>query len=107
MKIQELVNNYLMEIKLRYAKGTHRFYQSHLGHFVNYANDNQITTIEDLNSEFIVDYIYHMKETCQNVTINKNIGCLKRMYNYMEIDFPYLQQIKNCVNALKRLKLLK
>jgi integrase/recombinase XerC/integrase/recombinase XerD len=93
MNIQKLVNDYLLEIKLRYANGTYRFYKSHLGHFVNYASKHGITHVEDITPDVIVDYISHMKETCENVTINKNIGCLKRMYRHMKIDFPYLQQV--------------
>ncbi len=93
MNIRKLVNDYLLEIKLRYANGTYRFYKSHLGHFVNYASKYGITHVEDITPDVIVDYITHMKETCENVTINKNIGCLKRMYRHMKIDFPYLQQV--------------
>ncbi len=93
MNIQKLVNDYLLEIKLRYANGTYRFYKSHLGHFVNYASKHGITHVDDITPDVIVDYITHMKETCENVTINKNIGCLKRMYRHMKIDFPYLQQV--------------
>lgn len=94
MNIQKLVNDYLLEIKLRYANGTYRFYKSHLGHFVNYASKHGITHVDDITPGVIVDYISHMKETCANVTINKNIGCLKRMYRHMKIDFPYLQQVQ-------------
>lgn len=93
MNLTKLVNDYLLEIKLRYANGTYRFYKSHLGHFVNYASKHGITHVEDITPGVIVDYISHMKETCENVTINKNIGCLKRMYKHMGIDFPYLQQV--------------
>ncbi|AUD62486.1 hypothetical protein BK010_02390 [Tenericutes bacterium MO-XQ] len=93
MNIRKLVNDYLLEIKLRYANGTYRFYKSHLGHFVNYASKHGITHVDDITPDVIVDYITHMKETCENVTINKNIGCLKRMYRHMKIDFPYLQQV--------------
>src|SRR5690554_6299341 len=93
MKIQELIDKYLLEVKLRYAKGTCRFYKSHLRHFENYASKIGITHVDDITPDVIVDYITHMKETCENVTINKNIGCLKRMYRHMKINFPYLQQI--------------
>jgi integrase/recombinase XerC/integrase/recombinase XerD len=34
-----------------------------------------------------------MKETCANITINKRIGILKRMFKYHEINLPYLQKI--------------
>jgi len=94
MKIEKMVHNYLLDIKLRYSNGTWRFYDSHLGHFVNFAERLGVVNVEDVTDELIVDYIGHMKETCANITINKNIGCLKRMYKRMEVPFPYLQAIE-------------
>lgn len=93
MKIQKLVTDYLQEIKIRHSQGTWRFYGSHLNHFLMYASKRGITDIDDVDDTVISDYIFHMKNTCENVTINKNIGCLKRMYRHMDIDFPYLQSI--------------
>jgi integrase/recombinase XerC/integrase/recombinase XerD len=94
MNIQKVIYDYLLEIKLRYADGTYRFYKSHLGHFANYASKHHIVDIDDIDPGVIVDYISYMKETCENVTINKNIGCLKRMFRHMKINFPYLQQVQ-------------
>jgi site-specific recombinase XerD len=53
-----------------------------------------IIDVADVVDDVIIDYIGHMKKTCENVTINKNIGCLKRMYTRMHIDFPFLQGIE-------------
>jgi integrase/recombinase XerC/integrase/recombinase XerD len=93
MKLDKLVSNYLQEVKIRHSQGTWRFYKSHLYHFVNYASERYITDVDEVDDHVISDYIFHMKETCENVTINKNIGCLKRMYRHMNINFPYLQSI--------------
>lgn len=94
MKIKKMVYDYLLVIKLRHSNGTWRFYDSHLGHFVNYTERLGLEDISEITSNIIVDYVGHMKETCANSTINKNIGCLKRMYKTMEVDFPYLQSIE-------------
>ncbi|MCD4826542.1 MAG: site-specific integrase [Acholeplasmataceae bacterium] len=94
MKLETMINNYLLEIKLRYANGTYRFYKSHLWHFFNYAKKYGITDTDDVDANTIVDYITHMKETNANVTINKNIGCLKRMYKQSGTSFDYLQNIQ-------------
>lgn len=93
MRIDKLVLDYLQEVKIRHSNGTWRFYRSHLNHFVMYAHRCGIINVDDVNDSVISDYIFHMKETCENVTINKCIGCLKRMYRHMGISFPYLQSI--------------
>jgi len=78
MKITETINDFLLEIKLRYANGTYRFYKSHLGHFESYASKHHIVDIDDVDPGVIVDYISHMKETCENVTINKKHWVFKK-----------------------------
>lgn len=94
MKLDVVMKNYLMEIKLRHSLGTWRFYKSHLGHFLNYANDRGIHKLESIDENVIKEYITSMKETNENITINKNIGCLKRMYRFINYDFPFLQNIE-------------
>lgn len=93
MKLKDAVENYLQDVKLRHSNGTWRFYKSHLGHFINYAARNGYEDLSDIDDHVIVEYIAHMKETNENVTINKNVGVLKRMYKQQGIDFPYLQSI--------------
>lgn len=93
MKIEKIVNDFLLEVKLRHSIGTWRFYRSHLRHFINYAASISLSDLSDVDDSVIVDYVAHMKMTCENITINKRIGCLKMMYKQMRIDFPYLQSI--------------
>jgi integrase/recombinase XerC/integrase/recombinase XerD len=93
MKIESAIQDYLKDVKLRHSNGTWRFYRSHLMHFSNYAHRYGVDDLSDVGDDVIVDYIATMKETCENVTINKNVGCLKRMYKHIGISFPYLQSI--------------
>ena len=93
MNIEKLVSDYLLDVKLRHSEGTWRFYKSHLGHFMNHVKRLGIFEVSDVTDSVIVEYVATMKQTCENVTINKNIGCMKRMYKQMKIDFPYLQSI--------------
>lgn len=93
MKIEKLISSYLLDIKLRHSEGMWLFYKSHLGHFVNYAHKHGITEVSDVTDSVIVNYVAEMKVICENVTINKNLGCMKRMYKQMRIDIPYLQSI--------------
>jgi len=106
MKLDKLVSNYLQEVKIRHSQGTWRFYKSHLYHFVNYASERYITDVDEVDDHVISDYIFHMKETCENVTINKNIGCIKRMYRDMNIDHPYLQSINKLKERNKTFDIL-
>jgi site-specific recombinase XerD len=106
MKLNKLVSDYLQEVKIRHSQGTWRFYKSHLYHFVNYASKRFITDVDEIDDHVISDYIFHMKETCENVTINKNIGCIKRMYRDMNIDFPYLQSINKLKERNKTFDIL-
>lgn len=106
MKLNKLVTDYLQEVKIRHSQGTWRFYKSHLNHFVNFASKHHINDVDEVDDHVISDYIFHMKETCENVTINKNIGCIKRMYRDMNIDFPYLQSISKLKERLKTFDVL-
>lgn len=106
MKLNKLVLDYLQEVKIRHSNGTWRFYRSHLNHFVLYAQKCGITNVNDVDDTVISDYIFHMKETCENVTINKCIGCMKRMYRHMGISFPYLQSIDKLKERNKTFEML-
>lgn len=106
MKIETLILNYLQEVKIRHSHGTWRFYKNHLEHFSRYATKHGVTDVDDIDDSIISDYIFHMKETCENVTINKNIGCIKRMYRHMEINFPYLQSIDKLKERNKTFEVL-
>ena len=59
-----------------------------------------------LHEHVIVDYVSEMKKTCENVTINKNIGCIKRMYRASNIPFDYLQSINKLKERYKTFDVL-
>lgn len=94
MKIEKIIEDFLLEVKLRHAKGTWRYYVSHLGHFMNYARRNNVENVSEVNEKLLVEYISHMKETCENITINKNISALKIMYRTMNFKNEFLQSIQ-------------
>lgn len=85
MKLDLLIEKYLSEIKLRHSLGTWRFYISHLGHFSTFAKINGVDEVEQVDETLIKNYISSMRITNENITINKNIGCLKRMFKFMNI----------------------
>lgn len=94
MQINEIFNQYKSYIKRQYSNGTYRFYISHLGHFQKWLEDREVFQVEQLEYYIFDDYIADMKKTCQNITINKRIGVLKRCFKHMRIDLPYLQAIE-------------
>lgn len=106
MKLTELFNNKLNDIKLQHAKGTYTFYKSHIGHFLNWCEQFQITSSEDVTTDVIVDYIQDMKQTCTNATINKRIGIIKRAFKHNQIDFEYLYQIPKLKEQRKTFNML-
>lgn len=106
MKLDKLVSSYIQEVKIRHSHGTWRFYKNHLEHFLRYATKHGVIDVDEIDDSIISDYIFHMKETCENVTINKNIGCIKRMYRHMEINFPYLQSIDKLKERNKTFEVL-
>lgn len=81
-------------IKQNWSNGNYRFYKNKLGHFKNYMADNNIISLSDVTSDTIIDYIDHMHLTCTNSTINKNIGVLKRAFEFLKIENDYLKNWK-------------
>jgi integrase/recombinase XerC/integrase/recombinase XerD len=106
MKIEEIISQYLSYIKRQHSSGTYRFYKSHLSHFVNWCNLNLISTVSEFDEEAINEYICQMKLSCENVTINKRVGILKRMYKRLNIDFTYLYSIEKLKERSKTFDML-
>lgn len=93
MRITDITNNYLNTIKLEFSRGTYEHYRDHFKHFINWSDSREITLIEQVTEEVITEYIFHMKETCTNRTINIRIGNLKRCFRKMNIELEFLQEI--------------
>jgi integrase/recombinase XerC len=106
MKIEKLIHDFLLEVKFRHSKGTLRYYQSHLGHFKNYCDRSKISDVSEITDELIVDYVSFMKDTNENITINKNIGCLKMMYKTMKLDHPYLMSVQKLKTRSKTFEMI-
>ena len=106
MKLDLLIEKYLSEIKLRHSLGTWRFYISHLGHFATFAKINGVDEVEEVDEALIKNYISSMRLTNENITINKNIGCLKRMFKFMNIEFHFLQTLDKFKERNKTFEML-
>lgn len=106
MRIKDLVKDYLLFIERQHSKGTFKFYVSHLNHFLKFCVDNKLEHVSQLNNQAINDYISFMKQTCENVTINKRVGILKRLFKRMNVDHPYLQSIDKLKERSKTFDML-
>lgn len=94
MEIKESIEIYLSYIKRQHSQGTHKFYTSHLGHFLLWCNKRSLDKIQDIQYYVFDDYIADMKISCSNATINKRIGMLKHWSLHQKLDWPYLHDIK-------------
>lgn len=101
MKIKEVINEMLLSVSIKHSKGTHKFYRSHLEHFLNWCNKQDIKEANEFTKDMLVYYIQDLKETCSNTTINKRIGILKRTFKHSNIDFDYLYQIQKLKETKK------
>jgi len=101
MTINELVRVKLNEVRLNYSIGNFNYYKSHLMHFLKWCNVNDVINVDDLNDSKLVDYITDLKKTCENITINKRIGILKKTFQASSIPHDYLMSIKKFKETTK------
>lgn len=96
MKIEEATQLFLQQVKRSSESlGNYSFNKSHLSHFQTWSSERGLVSIMDTTRyDVIDDYIDDMRKTCSSSTINKRIGCLKRMYQFHQVDFKYLYQVK-------------
>ena len=93
MTIKEMNQKYLNHITLSFTPGTYRYNLSHIKHFEKWCEDNNVFMLEDLTESIIVDYIMHMKKTCENITINKRIGIVKKVLHTAGVDEHFIYTI--------------
>ncbi|MGI6360237.1 MAG: tyrosine-type recombinase/integrase [Acholeplasmatales bacterium] len=106
MLIKEMINNYLSYVKRQFEYGTFKFYRNHLGHFERWINNLGYYRVGELPENIFDDYIFDMKKTCSNLTINKRIGIIKRMFRKSDVGFPNLFKIEKFKERRKTFDML-
>lgn len=106
MKIEKLIKKALMNIKLNWTIDTHDHYRNHLNHFLRWSENYNITMVQDLSEEIIIEYISYMKKTCSNRTINIRIGNLKRAFKYANLDIDIFDNIKKFPETKKTFNMI-
>lgn len=104
--IQDLINSKLRDVKLNHSPGTYRFYVSHATHFLNWCIEHNIKSTADMNEDVLLDYISDIKMTCSNVTINKRIGMIKRIFLFSNVEFSFLYSLKKLKETRKTFDML-
>ncbi len=93
MKIIEVISKFLNKIKIELSMGTYEHYKSHFDHFLKWCSDNDCFDTSDLSEVVLNAYLFELKETCSNRTINMRIGNLQRCFKKMDIHSEYLLSI--------------
>lgn len=106
MTIKEMGQKYLNHIKLNFTSGTYKHNLSHLSHFNNWCDMNQVIDVRDLNEACIVDYISHMKKTCESITINKRVGIIKRALKTAGVHDNFIFEINKFKEKKKTFKMI-
>jgi site-specific recombinase XerD len=61
MIIIDVVTAFLMHVKLHHSIGNHNYYKSHLMHFVRWCDRNNLSGIDEVNNDVLVDYISDLR----------------------------------------------
>lgn len=97
-----IFNDYLTHIKVSYAEGTFRFYESHLLHFGRFCYEYGVTSVKDIDRDIIVNYLVLLRRTVSNATINKRVGIIKRLLRYHNVADSYIYEIPKFVERDNR-----
>jgi len=88
------IDEYMEELELDVAPQTIQAYWYNLNVVRKYLKEKNIKYLEHLSKDKIIDMIKHFKKTCKNVTINKRIRLLKRIYEFHNVKNEYLSNFK-------------
>lgn len=96
MNIDRKIHEYLEHSKLTKKIGSYEYDKSKIYHFKKWLDSNKrFTELEQIDIGTINDYLFHLKKTCVNNTINKHLKVLKLFYKTIDYEFEELQSIKN------------
>lgn len=88
------IYEYMGELELEVAQATIQAYWYNLNVVKKYLASNNIEYLEELSKDKIINMIKHFKKTCKNVTINKRIRLLKKIFEFHDVKNDYLMNFK-------------
>jgi len=85
MKINELIEKYLSEIKniRRYSDNTIKSYRTDLEEFLSYCKEKQKTELSDINERFIKFYLMILSEKeLDKKTVSRKLAAIRSVFKY-------------------------
>lgn len=108
MKIKNAATNYLDHSKLTKSAPTLNYEYKHLRTIISYFEIKGIEEVKDITKKHINDMLVHFKEKnkCANITLNKKLNLLKRVFKFNELENDYLLNFKKLKQTKKRFDLV-
>lgn len=106
MEIKQQIEYYLSMSMANKSLGTYEYERVKLNRFTNYLDTLNIKYIHEIDYKVINSYIYELKKTCINNTINKHLNLLKLFYKTINVEFEYLQELNNLKHIDKPIEII-
>ncbi|QVK17349.1 site-specific integrase [Mycoplasmatota bacterium] len=109
MLLENAVTNYLLHSELVKSINTYKYECKHLKPMLNYFKMKGVVLIEDIDDLAINQMILYFKNhnNCKNITLNKKINLLKRVFYFNNINNDYLFNLEKLKEDKKRFDLVK
>lgn len=106
MEIKQQIEYYLSMSMANKSLGTYEYERVKLNRFTNFLDTLNIEYINEVDYKVINSYIYELKKTCINNTINKHLNLLKLFYRTIDVEFEYLQELNNLKHIDKPIEII-
>lgn len=106
MRIKQQIEYYLSMSMANKSLGTYEYERVKLNRFKNFLDTLNIEFINEVDYKVINSYIYELKKTCINNTINKHLNLLKLFYRTIDVEFEYLQELNNLKHIDKPIEII-
>lgn len=108
MLIKDAIMNFLKHSELVKNKNTFNYECKHLKSLLTYFDMKGVVNIEHVNEFIVNDLILFFRNNnqCQNITINKKVNLLKRVFVFNDITNDYLLSFIKLKEVKKRFDLV-
>ena len=93
MKIEDGINLYLEDVKIRLSEATFKYYSCHLKNLNDFCILKKYENLENLcNEKFYREYVIYQKNSnVKNITINKRIKSLYMVLKYNSMNYNFVK----------------
>jgi len=109
MLIKNCIENYLINSKLIKSDATYDYERKHLNTMINYFEKKGVVDVLDLTQTTINQMLMYFREEnhCANITLNKKMNLLKRVFIFNNLENDYLLNFKKLKQEKKRFDLVR